>query len=157
MKAATEAGINVYGHTLGWHSQQPKGWLLKLLADKPDPNGGEEVWTVIASKDFKKDKSVGWKSDETQFGYKLNFSSTDGLNIHCTKKNTNSWDVQFLAMTDIMTTTGKTYKMTMTVKGTSAGNLHSKLGDWGGGAGAEIPFTTEWEDVEIDYKATMGS
>jgi GH35 family endo-1,4-beta-xylanase len=157
VKAATEAGINVYGHTLGWHSQQPKGWLLKLLADKPDPNGGEEVWTVIASKDFKKDKSVGWKSDETQFGYKLNFSSTDGLNIHCTKKNTNSWDVQFLAMTDIMTTTGKTYKMTMTVKGTSAGNLHSKLGDWGGGAGAEIPFTTEWEDVEIDYKATMGS
>ena len=33
VKAATEAGLHVYGHTLAWHSQQPKGWLLKLLAD----------------------------------------------------------------------------------------------------------------------------
>ena len=33
--AAYSAGINVYGHTLAWHSQQPKTWLLKLLADKP--------------------------------------------------------------------------------------------------------------------------
>ena len=41
VKAATEAGINVYGHTLAWHSQQPIGWLTKLIADKPDPNGGE--------------------------------------------------------------------------------------------------------------------
>lgn len=37
VNAATEAGLNVYGHTLAWHSQQPKGWLLKLLSDKPDP------------------------------------------------------------------------------------------------------------------------
>ena len=34
VNAATNAGLNVYGHTLAWHSQQPKGWLLKLLADK---------------------------------------------------------------------------------------------------------------------------
>ena len=41
VNAATDAGLNVYGHTLAWHSQQPKGWLLKLLADKPDPAAGE--------------------------------------------------------------------------------------------------------------------
>ena len=35
VNAATRAGINVYGHTLAWHSQQPNGWLRKLLADKP--------------------------------------------------------------------------------------------------------------------------
>ena len=55
--AATNAGISVYGHTLAWHSQQPNGWLKKLLADKPDPSAGE-VWSVIASKDFRKNKSV---------------------------------------------------------------------------------------------------
>ena len=27
VNAATEAGLQVYGHTLAWHSQQPKGWL----------------------------------------------------------------------------------------------------------------------------------
>ena len=154
VEAASEAGIHVYGHTLAWHSQQPKGWLLKLLADKPDPTS-EETWAEVASKDFRTNKTVGWSSDKDKYGFSLNFDATDGLNIHCTKMNDNSWDVQFLAMTDIMTTTDKTYKMTMTVRGTEAGYLHTKLGDWGGGAYAEIPFTTEWQDVEIDYKATM--
>ncbi len=154
VEATSEAGIHVYGHTLAWHSQQPKGWLLKLLADKPDPTS-EETWAEVASKDFRTNKTVGWSSDKDKYGFSLNFDATDGLNIHCTKMNDNSWDVQFLAMTDIMTTTDKTYKMTMTVRGTEAGYLHTKLGDWGGGAYAEIPFTTEWQDVEIDYKATM--
>ena len=34
VNTATEAGLNVYGHTLAWHSQQPIGWLTSLLADK---------------------------------------------------------------------------------------------------------------------------
>lgn len=157
VETATEAGLNVYGHTLAWHSQQPKGWLLRLLADKQDPNGGEEVWTTIASKDFRKDKTVGWKSDETTYGYTLKFDNTNGLDIHTTKKNTNSWDVQFLAMTDIPTQTDKTYKMTMTVKGSEAGKLHSKLGDWSNGEYPDIPFTTEWQEVEVSYKAAVES
>ena len=157
VNAATEAGLHVYGHTLGWHSQQPKGWLLRLLADKPDTTDGEEVWTTVASKDFRKNKTVGWKSDEATYGYSLKFDATNGLNIHCTKKNTNSWDVQFLAMTDILTQTGKTYKMTMTVKGSEAGKLHSKLGDWSNGEYPDIPFTTEWQEVEMSYKAAVES
>ena len=156
VNAATEAGLNVYGHTLAWHSQQPIGWLKKLLADKPDPSAGE-VWTVVASKDFRKDKSVGWHSDETEFGYSFYYDANDGLNVHCTKINTNSWDVQFLAMTDIPTTVGKTYKMTMTVKGSEAGKLHSKLGDWGNGEYPDIPFTTEWQEVEVSYTAAVES
>ena len=156
VKAATEAGLNVYGHTLAWHSQQPNGWLKKLLADKPDPSAGE-VWTVIASKDFRKDKSVGWHSDETEYGYSFNYDANDGLNIHTTKICPNSWDVQFLAMTDIPTTVGQTYKMTMTVKGSEAGYLHSKLGDWGNGEYPDIPFTTEWQEVEVSYTAAVES
>ena len=154
VNAATEAGLNVYGHTLAWHSQQPIGWLKKLLADKPDPSAGE-TFTTIASKDFRKDKSLGWKSDEDNYGYKLSFDNEKGLNIHCTKINTNSWDVQFLAMTDIPTKVGQTYKMTMTVKGTEAGNLHSKLGDWDNGEYPDIPFTTEWQEVEATYTAAV--
>ena len=156
VKAATEAGLNVYGHTLAWHSQQPNGWLRRLLADKPDPLA-DAIFTEIASKDFRKDKSVGWHSDETDYGYSLNYDNENGLNIHCTKINTNSWDVQFLAMTDIPTTVGQTYKMTMTVRGSEAGKLHSKLGDWSNGEYPDIPFTTEWQDVEVNYTAAVES
>ena len=156
VNAATEAGLHVYGHTLAWHSQQPIGWLTKLIGDKPDPTS-EETWAEIASKDFRKNKTVGWTSDKEKYGFSLNFDATNGLNIHTTKKCDNSWDVQFLAMENIPVETGKTYKMTMTVKGTKAGKLHSKLGDWGNGEYPDIPFTTEWQDVEIEYKGIVES
>ena len=160
--AATNAGLNVYGHTLAWHSQQPKGWLLKLLADKPAPeltDGDVEIFTQIAARDFRTSSSQGisWKSDESTYGYKLSFDANDGLKIHTTKVCTNSYDVQFLAMTDIVVGVGKTYKMTMTVKGSKAGKLHSKLGDWGNGQYPDIPFTTEWQDVTVNYKGVVGS
>ncbi|MBQ6210143.1 MAG: endo-1,4-beta-xylanase [Prevotella sp.] len=159
VNAATKAGLNVYGHTLAWHSQQPNGWLRKLLADKPAPeltDGDVDVWSQIYSKDFRTNQSVGWKASESEYAYSLTFDATNGLIVHTTKSQ-QSWVVQFLAATDILTTTGNTYKMTMTVKGSKAGRLHSKLGDWNGGTNADIPFTTEWKDVEINYKATMAS
>ena len=156
VKSATDAGLSVYGHTLAWHSQQPKAWLLKLIGDKPDPNS-EETYTTVASKDFTKNQSVGWTSDKTQFGYTISFDATNGLTVHTTKKCENSWDVQFQAMTDIMLQTGKTYKMTITLKGSADGNLHSKLGDFSytPETALDIPFTTEWQDVEVEYKPVM--
>ena len=156
VNTATEAGLSVYGHTLAWHAQQPKGWLLRLMADKPDPKGGEE-YVMIASKDFRTQKNVGWHSDESTYGYSLSYDATNGLKIHCTKKNTNSWDVQFLAMENINAEIGKTYKVTMTVKGTKDGRLHSKLGDWGNGEYPDVPFTTEWQDVTVEYKAIVAN
>ena len=157
VNAATEAGLNVYGHTLAWHSQQPKGWLLKLLSDKPDPNS-EQVYTEIASKDFRTSKSIGsWRSDESTYGYSLSFDATNGLKIHTTKMCEHSWDVQFLAMENIFVEKDKTYKMTMTVKGSQAGKLHSKLGDWSNGEYPDIPFTTEWQDVTVEDKGIVES
>ena len=159
VNTATTAGIEVYGHTLAWHSQQPKGWLLKLLKDRPAPElteGDTTVYTSLYAKDFRTNQSVGWKSDEKQYGYSLTFDASNGLNIHCTKK-VNSWEVQFLACTDILTDAGKTYRMTMTVKGSKAGKLHTKLGDWNGGAGGDVAFTTEWKEVTFNYKATMSN
>ena len=154
VKAATDAGLSVYGHTLAWHSQQPKAWLLSLIGDKPDPSS-EETYQVVASKDFTKEQSVGWTSDKTQFGYTITFDSTDGMKIHTTKKCDNSWDVQFLAMENIPVEINKTYKMTMTVKGSADGKLHSKLGDWNNGEYPDIAFTTEWKDVEVEYKGVV--
>ncbi len=152
---ATNAGLSVYGHTLAWHSQQAKGWLLKLIGDKPDPTS-EQVYTVVAEKDFTKDKTVGWTSDKPTYGYTITFDGTDGMKVSTTKKCDNFWDVQFQAMTDIMLTSNNSYKMTITLKGTNEGKLHSKLGDFSNnGALADIPFTTEWKDVEVDYTPVM--
>lgn len=158
VNAATKAGLNVYGHTLAWHSQQPNGWLRKLLADKPAPeltDGDVDVWTEVASKDFRTSQNVGWKASETDYGYSIKFDATNGLVAKTTKSY--SWEVQFVAMSDILTQKGKTYKMTVTVKGSKSGNLNGHLGDWGGGASVNIPFTSEWKDVSITIKPTLES
>lgn len=159
VNTVTDAGLQVYGHTLAWHSQQPIGWLSKLLQDKPAQDltdGDVTIYVPVYEKDFRTNQNVGWKSDESKYGYKLSFSADDGLNIHCTKKQ-GSWEVQFLSCTDILTDKGKTYRMTMMVKGSKAGKLHTKLGDWNGGTSSDVAFSTTWKEVTLNYKATMAS
>ena len=156
VNAATNAGLNVYGHTLAWHSQQPRGWLLKLLADKPAQeltDGDADVLVEVASKDFRTDKTVGWKADETENGYTISFDATNGLKVTTTKSL--PWQVQFVPMDNIVLQTGKTYKMTMIVKGSKSGNLDGRVGDWNGGTNVSFAFTTEWKDVAVSVKPTM--
>ena len=160
VNAATSAGLNVYGHTLAWHSQQPKGWLLKLMANKPDPNA-EEVYAVIASKDLTKDQSVGFKSNESQYGYTIKFDATNGMKVTTTKSY--GWEIQFVVWDNIPLKNNQTFKMTMTIKGSKSGKLDGHLGDWGSnndgnsstGASVSVPFNTEWQDVEVTVKPTM--
>ena len=154
---ATKAGLSVYGHTLAWHSQQPNGWLQSLVGDKPDPSS-EAVYTEVASKDFCTSQSISdFYSDYTNNGYSITFDGTDGMKIHTTKKCENYWDVQFKPMDSFMLQTGQTYKMTITIRGTEDGTMHSKLGDFTftPETAIDFAFTTEWKDVEVEYKPVM--
>ena len=154
VKTATEAGINVYGHTIAWHSQQPKGWLLKLMADKPDPSG-EVEYQEVAKKDFRTQQNVGWKPNESEYGFSITFDNTNGLKVTTTKSY--SWEVQFVAMDNIMLTAGQTYKLTLTIKGSKPGKVDGKLGDWGSGANFSANFSTDWTDASVNIKPTMAS
>ena len=160
VNTATAAGLNVYGHTLAWHSQQATGWLRSLIQDRPAElltQGDVTVYVNAASKDFRTQQNVGWHSSESDYGYTLTYDATNGLKVSCSKRNTNSWDVQFQAMTDIPTEQGATYRMTITVRGSVAGTLHSKLGDWSSGSTANIPFTTDWQDIEVTYSNSIAN
>ena len=164
VNTATNAGLHVYGHTLAWHSQQPKGWLLKLLADKPAPeltDGDVEVLKVVASKDFRTQQSIGWKASESENGYSTSFDATNGLKVTTTVSK--SWEVQFVAWDGIPLKAGKTFKMTMSVKGSKSGRLDGHLGDWSTnndqdsqtGFGLSASFTTAWQDVEVSVIPTV--
>ena len=147
VNTATNAGLNVYGHTLAWHSQQPVGWLTKLIADKPAP-GAVEEWGVVASKDFRTEQKVGWKANESEFGFTLSFDGTNGLKVKSTKSY--QYQVQFVAMENIALTKGKSHKMTITLKGSKAGRVSGRLGDWNtNGPSVSASFTTEWKDVQV--------
>lgn len=158
VNAATQAGLDVYGHTLAWHSQQPVAWLNSLIKDipaEPFENPDTTVYVEVKSKDFRTDQSVGWTADKTQYGFSIDYSSTNGLHLKTTKKN-NSWEVQFIALGGIPLEKGKTYKVTITAKGSKQGTLYTKLGDWGGGVNVNTTFTTEWKDIELTYRKSTG-
>lgn len=157
---ATAAGHVIYGHTLAWHSQQPNGWLLSLLQDKPAqpiPDADTPVYQECYSKDFRTQQNVGWHGDYAQFGYGISFSNTDGMKTTTTKTGLQNYEVQYWITGDMPLAKGEKYKMIMTIKGSKAGSTYLRIGDWNGGPNKTISFTTEWRDVEWEFTNTVAS
>lgn len=125
-RTATEAGMNVYGHTLAWHEQQPVKWLNSLLADKDDPNyNPDPVETEVVEK------------------------------RRCIRVNTqdmaaNPWDSQFwLYFPDSPIAAGDTYEFSVDLmankKATAGSQTHKDPGayiHWA--AVGTLPFEEEW-------------
>lgn len=90
VNAATEAGLSVYGHTLAWHAQQAKKWLMKCIADKPLAGGSGSVGTGSGGNHYIK--------------YTMG------------KDGSNSWDHQATYKLPVHMEKGKNYVLTMDVK-----------------------------------------
>lgn len=126
VKEATKAGINVYGHTLAWHAQQPTKWLNSLLADKKDPNYSDEAVPTLKTE---KRRCIRVNSEDMA---------------------ENPWDTQFwLVFEDHPIHTGDTYEFSidlMANKAATAGSqTHTAPGSyihWE--AVGTLPFTEEW-------------
>jgi len=160
VKNASASGLDIYGHTLAWHAQQAAGWLRGLMKDHPaQPIEGAdtEVYQELHTKDFRTQQSIGWHADFTENNYSVSYDETDGMKVTTTKKASNNYYVQYLAATDIPVEKGKKYKMIMTVKGSAAGSMYARVGDWGGGPSTTIKFTTEWQDIEWEFNNTIGN
>ena len=78
------------------------------------------------------------------------------MQIHTTKVCPNFWDVQFLAITGLPLTKGANYRVTMRVRATEEGNFHTKLGTWSEGVTPNVPFSTDWKDVVVNYNDAKG-
>lgn len=159
VNTATNAGLVVYGHTLAWHSQQPNGWLRGLIKDKPAvpfEKPDTTLYVNVKSKDLGVDKTVGWHSDFTQYSYNITFDATNGMKVTNTKSQTN-YLVQYIGMDGIPTESGKTYRITMKIKGSKAGSVSAKLGDWNNGDTKTFSFSTAWKEVSVTYTAKVAN
>ena len=148
VNTATDAGLNVYGHTLAWHAQQPAKWLNGLIADrqiKVDPNAMELV--PVHECDYSKHSDYPW--------YRMSElpQVVDGILTIDNPVAHAGWEVQYFVDDQVATTKGEDYVIRVTIKGSSDGALKCNVGDWGGQASALVNFSTEWQTVDVKVSA----
>jgi len=157
VSAATSAGIEVYGHTLCWHSQQNVKWLNSLIADKKieiDPN--EKIEVVDFEIDFSKETSYNmWK--QSPEGTVFSINQEEGCLQIDNPAAVNFWEVQYFTFDNVSLKKGETYQLTVTLRGSKEGAVQGNVGSWGDNVGIRIPYTTDWETKTIDIVAAAES
>ena len=148
LQSAEEAGLNVYGHTLAWHSQQPVKWLNSLIADRPvevDPDAMDEV--SVHECDYSKHTSYPWyrMSDIPQV--------VDGVLVIDNPTAVADWQVQYFVDDQVPTEVCADYIIRTTIRGDHEGSIKCNVGDWGGQASTRVKITTEWETVDAKVTA----
>ena len=151
---AVNAGMNVYGHTLAWHAQQPVKWLNTLIADKPvpvTPGGEQEV------EDYYQDLTTVASFPYYVMGYTPNYSKEEGL----ISEFPGGWYQYFIA-TGIPTAPDKdyTYKVTCEVKSDKSGDVGVQMRwSWGEDPASSTLHVKEgdWQLISCDFSGVKGT
>lgn len=141
--AAEDAGLSVYGHTLAWHSQQPKKWLEKLLADKEldiDPN--EKVEQEVKTQSFE---------GLSKFPFYVMGYEPEIINGVLTSK-CDEWHQYFVVDGLSGLEEGKTYKVTAMIRATKEHTINVQFGNWGNLAEAKMKIGTEWKECSVEMQ-----
>lgn len=149
--AAKAADISIYGHTLLWHAQQNNKYLNALIADKEieiDPDATVEV--VDGLKDYSVNPFTGW------VGGPVKPVVENGVLVVANPvKQPNFYDVQYHVASGIPTIVGTKHKVTIRIKGTTAGEITLALGTWGNTQNTTIPITEEWVEVTAELNGLV--
>jgi len=150
--AAHEAGMNIYGHTLAWHAQQPVKWLNTLIADKPipvTPGGEQEV------QDYYQDLTAFDSFPYFVMGYTPEFSKEEGL----ISEFPGGWYQYFIA-TGVPVSPDKDYKITCEVKSDKAGDVGVQV-RW---SWSEDPVNCtlkvkegDWQEISCQFSGAKGT
>ena len=150
VRAAEDAGLTVYGHTLAWHAQQPRKWLEKLIADKElDVDPGQKTFTELSRQTYL----------DGPFPYYQMGCAPDIINGSIHFVPTGDWS-QFFCMTGCSMKAGN-YVAILHIKSTKDGMI-SLTAQNGWGAEAQNitqKFTVkanEWVDAEVALNDIQG-
>lgn len=130
---AENYGMNVYGHTLAWHSQQPVKWLNTILADKEidvDPEAKVEVEDYA----FDYTKSDGfpfWSEINAEIKGTASIGMKNGcLEISNAVAASQNYFLQYHIGDGLPTKTDQEYILKVMIKGSSEGSLSVGVGPW---------------------------
>ena len=153
VSAATEAGLEVYGHTLCWHEQQTVKWLNSLIKDKELEIDPDEKLEVV---DYELDYSTVpsytfWNQHPEATNIWVN--TDEGCLQVDNPAAVGFWEVQYFTCDNISLKKGETYQLSVTLRGTGEGTVQGNFGSWSDNVGIRIPFTEEWSTETINVVA----
>ena len=156
---AKAAGMTIYGHTLGWHSQQNMKYLNSLIADKEVVGDGSVTNKYAYQSDFEDGNPIGgWGNNST---LEVVNEGPDGSK--CLKMTNpsvvNPWEAQ--AAIDLPFEGGQVYYLSFKVKGSVEGSMGASFqhsADYGGrGDFPSMNITTDWTEVLVSTTAQDGA
>ena len=150
VRAAEDAGLTVYGHTLAWHAQQPRKWLEKLIADKElDVDPDQKTFTELSRQTYQDGK----------FPFYEMGCAPDIINGSIHFVPTGDWS-QFFCMTGCSMKAGN-YVAILHIKSTKDGMISLTAQNGWGAETQKITqkFTVkanEWVDAEVALNDIQG-
>ena len=150
VRAAEDAGLTVYGHTLAWHAQQPRKWLEKLIADKElDVDPDQKTFTELSRQTY----------TDGPFPYYQMGCAPDIINGSIHFVPTGDWS-QFFCMTGHSMKAGN-YVAILHIKSTKDGMISLTAQNGWGAEAQKITqkFTVkanEWVDAEVALNDIQG-
>lgn len=156
---AKAAGMTIYGHTLGWHSQQNIKYLNSLIADKEVVGDGSVTNKYAYQSDFEDGNPIGgWGNNSTL--EVVNEGSDGSKCLKMTNPSVvNPWEAQ--AAIDLPFEGGQVYYLSFKVKGSVEGSMGASFqhsADYGGrGDFPSMNITTDWTEVLVSTTAQDGA
>ena len=150
VRAAEDAGLTVYGHTLAWHAQQPRKWLEKLIADKElDVDPDQKTFTELSRQTY----------TDGKFPFYPMGCAPDIINGSIHFVPTGDWS-QFFCMTGCSMKAGN-YVAILHIKSTKDGMISLTAQNGWGAEAQKITqkFTVkanEWVDAEVALNDIQG-
>ena len=150
VRAAEDAGLTVYGHTLAWHAQQPRKWLEKLIADKElDVDPDQKTFTELSRQTY----------TDGKFPFYQMGCAPDIINGSIHFVPTGDWS-QFFCMTGCSMKAGN-YVAILHIKSTKDGMISLTAQNGWGAEAQKITqkFTVkanEWVDAEVALNDIQG-
>ena len=150
VRAAEDAGLTVYGHTLAWHAQQPRKWLEKLIADKElDVDPDQKTFTELSRQTYQ----------DGPFPFYQMGCAPDIINGSIHFVPTGDWS-QFFCMTACSMKAGN-YVAILHIKSTKDGMISLTAQNGWGAEAQKITqkFTVkanEWVDAEVALNDIQG-
>jgi len=153
LKAAQEANVSVFGHTLCWHANQNATYLKKLIAPDVLSSTGPG-WDVAMENDFETDNSSNYQvNSNVTAGYTAVGQGAKGigraLKLTNASVRANDWEAQFYVKFTPAVKLGDKYRLTMDVRADVAASSPTQAQLNPGGYkhwdffGA-VPYTTVW-------------